>query len=39
MHALADFLAQAQNKGVAVGHFNISDMVLLKAAFTSAREL
>jgi fructose-bisphosphate aldolase class II len=39
MHALAEFLAQAQNKGVAVGHFNIADMVLLKAVFTSAHEL
>jgi fructose-bisphosphate aldolase class II len=36
---LRDTLEQSQKKGVAVGHFNISDLVLLKAVFASAREL
>jgi fructose-bisphosphate aldolase class II len=39
MHNLRDVLEQAQTNGVAVGHFNISDFVLLKAVFSSAREL
>ena len=39
MHQLRDVLETAQSKGVAVGHFNISDWVLLKAVFESAREL
>jgi fructose-bisphosphate aldolase class II len=39
MRGLRDVLEQAQKKGVAVGHFNISDLVLLKAVFAAAREL
>src|SRR5713226_6828484 len=39
MHSLRDILQEAQNSGAAVGHFNISDLVLLKAAFAAAREL
>src|SRR4051794_2445054 len=39
MHVLRDVLAQAQINGVAVGHFNISDLVLLKAVFAAAHEL
>ncbi len=39
MHVLSDVLAQAQKKGVAVGHFNVSDLVFLKAVFAAAREL
>jgi fructose-bisphosphate aldolase class II len=39
MHNLRDVLEQAQTNGVAVGHFNVSDFVLLKAVFSSAREL
>ena len=39
MHALRDVLEQAQRKGVAIGHFNIADLVLLKAVFASALEL
>ena len=39
MHVLRTVLEQAQNKGVAVGHFNVSDLVLLRAVFGSAREL
>ena len=32
-------MEQTQNNGVAVDHFNIADLVLLKAVFTSAQEL
>jgi fructose-bisphosphate aldolase class II len=39
MHGLRDALEQAQKNGVAVGHFNISDLVSLKAVFAAAREL
>ena len=39
MHLLQTVLAQAQNNGLAVGHFNVSDWVLLKAVFAAAREL
>lgn len=39
MHILRDALDQAQKDGVAIAHFNISDFVLLKAAFASAQEL
>lgn len=39
MQTLRDVLQQAQQRGVAVGHFNISDLVLLKAVFESAQEL
>jgi len=39
MDSLRNLLQQAQAKGVAIGHFNISDLVLLKAAFTSAQDL
>jgi ketose-bisphosphate aldolase len=39
MHNLRDVLEHAQTNGVAVGHFNVSDFVLLKAVFSSAREL
>ena len=39
MYNLRNVLEEAQNKGVAVGHFNISDWVLLKAVFASAQEL
>ena len=39
MHALRDVLEQAQKNGVAVGHFNISDLVLLKAVFAAAQKL
>jgi len=36
---LKPLLVKAQDDGVAVGHFNISDIVLLKAVFASARAL
>lgn len=39
MNDLRTILEQAQNNGVAVGHFNVSDLVLLKAAFAAALEL
>ena len=39
MQQLRDVLEQAQSKGVAVGHFNVSDWVLLKAIFESAQKL
>ena len=39
MQDLRDVLERAQENGVAIGHFNIADLVLLKAVFASAREL
>src|SRR5271167_1003588 len=39
MHSLRDLLQDAQQTGKAIGHFNISDLVLLKAVFGAAREL
>lgn len=39
MHVLRHILEQAQKDSVAIGHFNISDLVLLKAVFGAARDL
>lgn len=39
MKALIDVLSQAGKQGTAVGHFNVSDLVLLKAVFCAAKEL
>ena len=39
MYRLRNLLEEAQSRGVAVGHFNISDWILLKAVFASAQEL
>lgn len=39
MSTLKAVLEEAKGKGVAIGHFNISDLVLLKAVFFSAQEL
>src|ERR1700745_2246375 len=39
MNSLRNLLQETQQSGTAVGHFNISDMVLLKAVFAAAREL
>ena len=39
MQTLRQVLQQAQQRGVAIGHFNISDLVLLKAVFAAAQEL
>jgi hypothetical protein len=35
MHVLRDILEQTQENGVAIGHVNIADLVLLKAMFAS----
>jgi fructose-bisphosphate aldolase class II len=39
MLTLREMLTLSQQTGVAIGHFNVADMVLLKAVFASAREL
>ncbi|MGA7314239.1 MAG: class II fructose-bisphosphate aldolase [Silvibacterium sp.] len=39
MPDLREVLQQTQQRGVAIGHFNISDLVLLKAVVAAAREL
>src|SRR5271169_4141657 len=39
MLLLRDVLEQVQKNGVAVGHFNVADLVILKAVFAAAREL
>lgn len=39
MRSLRNLLQEAQQGGQAIGHFNISDLVLLKAVFGAAREL
>src|ERR1700678_3583908 len=39
MQPLRNVLEEAQSNGVAVGHFNVSDWILLKAVFASAQEL
>ncbi len=39
MYILRDILERAQENGMAMGHFNVADLVLLKAVFTSAQEL
>src|SRR5215468_1652538 len=39
MDSLRHILEQAQKNGVAVGHFNVAELVLLKAVFAAAQEL
>ena len=39
MQTLREVIEQSQQRGVAIGHFNISDLVLLKAVVAAAREL
>ena len=39
MRRLRDELEQAQKNKIAIGHFNISDLVLLKAVFAAAHEM
>jgi fructose-bisphosphate aldolase class II len=39
MQELRETLHEAQKQGVALGHFNISDLVLLKGVFEAARDL
>jgi fructose-bisphosphate aldolase, class II len=38
MQKLSDSLQRAQEQGAAIGHFNVSDLALLKAVFIAARE-
>ncbi len=35
-HSLTEILADADRRGVAVGHFNVSDLAALKAIVASA---
>jgi fructose/tagatose bisphosphate aldolase len=39
MRGLRDTLEQSEKDGVAIGHFNVADWVLLKAVLTSGQEL
>jgi fructose-bisphosphate aldolase, class II len=39
MRSLGDALEQTQKNAVAIGHFNVADLVLLKAVFAAAQEL
>ena len=39
METLRKVLEQAETNGVAIGHFNVSDLVTLKAIFEAARDL
>jgi fructose-bisphosphate aldolase, class II len=39
MQTLRNALEQSQKDGVAIGHFNVSDLVLLKAVVAAARDL
>jgi fructose-bisphosphate aldolase, class II len=39
MHDMRSVLQRARENGTAVGHFNVADLVLLKAVFSSAQEL
>jgi fructose-bisphosphate aldolase, class II len=39
MHTLREVLVQAQERGAAIGHFNVADLAILKAVFASAQEL
>jgi fructose-bisphosphate aldolase, class II len=39
MQSLRDALKQSRDRGVAIGHFNVSDWVLLKAVLEAAQEL
>jgi len=39
MKSLIEVIKEAENKKVAIGHFNVSDIVGLKAIFEGAREL
>ena len=39
MQRLRDVLRKAQDERVAIGHFNIADLVLLRAVFAAARDL
>ena len=39
MRILRDVLDQPQNSEAAIGHFNVTDLVLLKVVFAAARDL
>jgi fructose-bisphosphate aldolase, class II len=39
VYQLRNLLKEAQSNGMAIGHFNISDWILLKAVFAAAQEL
>jgi fructose-bisphosphate aldolase, class II len=39
MYQLRNLLEESQSNGTAIGHFNISDWILLKAVFAAAQEL
>lgn len=39
MKALREVLQQAEANAVAIGHFNVSDLLVLKASFEAARQL
>ena len=39
MNSLRDILGESQERKTAIGHFNISDLVALRAIFAAAREL
>jgi fructose-bisphosphate aldolase class II len=39
MKTLPEILHQAESDGVAIGHFNVADLTLIKAVFNAAREL
>jgi fructose-bisphosphate aldolase class II len=39
MQTMRDVLQQAGKRGAAIGHFNVSDLVLLRAVFSAAQEV
>jgi fructose-bisphosphate aldolase class II len=39
MDALRDVLTRLETEGAALGHFNVSDLVMLKAVLTAARQI
>jgi fructose-bisphosphate aldolase, class II len=39
MQTLKNVLNQVEERGTAIGHFNVSDLVLLKAVFAAAKDL
>src|ERR1700723_1947226 len=39
MQTLRNALEQSEKNGVAIGHFNVADLVLLKAVVAAARDL
>jgi fructose-bisphosphate aldolase class II len=39
MQTLRNALEQSEKDGVAIGHFNVADLVLLKAVAGAARDL